>query len=262
MSTPKEMSYFSKDEVYARGAQWYANLFAGAKPSQVCGEASTTYSRWPTYDKTVSRLADAQPDAKLVYLLRNPVDRLFSFYAHRMRAEVTTTFEEFLDSTPEATESGRYMTQINKFLERFSRQQICVLFTEDLRANPGHVLDTLRSFLSLAEFDFMHAGPIVANEGGGKFYAATALNRTISALKRAPAMSPLLKRVPSSVRKSGYEWLANGPVGRKLRKKHRSNMSSLTPQLRKRLLAMYISEIEALEEFTGRNLDHWKREAA
>lgn len=260
MSTPKEMSYFSKDEVFERGVQWYANLFADAKSTQICGEASTTYSRWPLYEKTVERLYAAQPDAKLIYLLRNPVDRAFSFYAHRMRENVTTSFEAFLESTPEAIDSGRYMTQIQQYLEVFPEKQLHLLFTSDMREDPQATLASAGQFLGLADFDYLRDGPITANEGGGKFYAGAALTRTISSLKRTPVVSPLLRRLPSGLRKSGYDWLANGPVGKRLRRRHQHSMSNLTPELRQRLQKIYLDEIEQLEAFTGRDLAAWKGE--
>ncbi len=262
MSTPKEMSFFSKDEVYDRGFRWYASLFADAKPTQICGEASTTYSRWPTYTNTVERLAAAQPAAKLIYVLRNPAERLYSFYAHRMRASVTASFEEFLERTPEAIDSGRYMTQIRQYLEVFPEEQLLVLFTGDMRDAPQNVLQQVGDFLGLSEFDYLRAGPIRANEGGGKYYASTALTRTINTLKRTPAMKPLLQRMPASLKKSGYEWLANGPVGRRLRRRHQSHMSRLTPELRCQIEDIFREEIEQLEEYTGRDLAAWKGEVA
>ena len=262
MSTPKEMSFFSKDEVYERGMQWYASLFADAKPSQVCGEASTTYSRWPTYQETVSRLAAAQPNAKLVYLLRDPVERLYSFYAHRMRGGVTTSLSRFLEETPEAVESGKYMTQIEQYLNAFPVEQLQVMFTSELRDSPQEVLSGLGAFLGLSSFDYLEGGPIRANEGGGKYYAGSALTKTITAFKRAPAVSPLLKSVPASLRKTGYEWLANGPVGRKLRRRHQDKLPPLTPALRRQFRDFYYEDIEQLEEFTGRDLSEWKGDGA
>lgn len=262
MSTPKEMSFFSKDEVYEKGLSWYASLFEEAKPSQVCGEASTTYSRWPTYTETVSRLAAVQPHAKLIYLLRDPVERLYSFYAHRMRAGVTTSLDQFLQETPEAIESGKYMTQIQQYLGAFPREQMLILFTSDMRDAPQEVLSNVGEFLGLSGFDYLQDGPIRANEGGGKYYAGSALTRTITAFKRAPAVSPLLKSVPASLRKSGYEWLANGPVGRKLRRRHQSNLPPLTEQIRSKFRKYYFEDIEQLEAFTGRDLAEWKGEGA
>ncbi len=262
MSTPKEMSYFSKDDVFERGIQWYADLFADASDDQLCGEASTTYTRWPLYDKTVERLYAAQPEARLIYLVRDPVERLFSFYAHRMREKVTTTFEDFLRRTPEAIDSGRYMTQIKQYLRVFQEQQMLVLFTKDLRDTPEQTLSKVGDFLSLPEYDFLQAGPIRANQGGGKYYAAASLTQAIRTVKRTPALGSLVKVVPGPLRKSGYEWLANGPVGKRLRRRHQNNMCVVTPKMRQQIFDLYREEIEELEAFTGRSLPDWKGESA
>jgi len=45
MSTPKEPFYFSDDEVFSRGREWYLNLFSNAEPNQLCGESSTHYTK-------------------------------------------------------------------------------------------------------------------------------------------------------------------------------------------------------------------------
>ena len=259
MSVPKEMSYFSKDEVYQRGVEWYADLFADAQPSQLCGEASTTYTRWPLYQNTVARLAAARPDARLLYIVRNPVDRLFSFYAHRMRENVTTSFENFLTATPEAVDSGRYMTQIKQYLEYFPEEQLQILFSQDLRDSPQPTLRKACQFLDLPAFDFLAQGPIQANEGGGKYFASASLTRSIRRLKRSPAFASLINRMPAPTRKAGYEWLANGPIGKRLRRRHQNRMSLVTPQQRQRLCELYRDEIEQLEEYTSRDLSAWKK---
>lgn len=257
MSDPKEMSFFSKDEVFEKGFPWYTELFSGAREDQLCGEASTTYTRWPLYPQTVERIHASCPEARLIYIVRNPVDRLYSFYAHRMREHVTSTFSQFLEQTPEAVDSGRFMTQINQFLERFHQEQLLVLFNYDLLHQPAVTLSRAAVHLGLPEFDFLAAGPIRANEGGGKFYASSSLTKTIHTLKRVPAVNSLLKCVPAETRKAGYEWLADGPIGKRLRRRHQRRLCSLTPALRAELFEIYREEINHLQEFTGRDLSHW-----
>jgi len=262
LSTPKEPSFFCDDKIYDRGIEWYGSLFADASYEQLCGEASTTYTRWPFYENTAQRLAEAQPDAKLIYLLRNPADRLYSFYGHRMRENVTTTFEKFMAETSEAVDSGRYMTQLNEYLRYFSREQILVLFTHDLKESPQQTLRDAAEFLGIDGFDFLQDGSVQANRGGGHHYAASSLTRTIQNLKRSPAIAGMLNRVPSSARRAGYRWLADGPLGKKLRSQHLRQLTPYTPALRKQLTEFYLPEIEALEAFTGRDLSEWKGDLA
>ena len=106
MSPEKEPCYFSHDDVYAKGEDWYRSLFAGARDDQICGEASTTYSRWPQYPHAAERIARAIPQARFIYVMRHPVERIYSFYGHRMRLQVTMTLEQFLTAVPEAIDSS------------------------------------------------------------------------------------------------------------------------------------------------------------
>lgn len=262
MSTPKEMSFFSKPEVYARGFDWYGQLFADARDDQLCGEASTTYARWPTFEGTADRMAAAIPDAKLLYLLRNPVDRLYSFYAHRMREQVTADIETFLRETPEAVHSGLYRSQVDELLRRYPREQLHVLLLEDLKADPGGELERVRGFLGLPEFDFLAAPPIVANQGSGRHAATTSITRAIDAVKRTPVLGKATRLAPPAVRRRAFAWLQQGPVGRRLKRRHTSKMTPLTPALRRRLYALFAEDVASLEVFLGRDLSHWKESPA
>ncbi|NER32103.1 MAG: sulfotransferase domain-containing protein, partial [Symploca sp. SIO1C4] len=47
MSNPKEPDFFAIDHIYDQGIDWYSSLFSEARLKQVCGEASTTYTRLP-----------------------------------------------------------------------------------------------------------------------------------------------------------------------------------------------------------------------
>ena len=59
MSEEKEPNFFSNDEVYAKGLDWYSSLFANAPPGAACGESSTHYTKLPTYPQTVARMREA-----------------------------------------------------------------------------------------------------------------------------------------------------------------------------------------------------------
>ena len=79
MTTPKEPCFFSDDDVYARGLDWYRGLFAAAPTDAVCGESSTHYTKRPTHPHSAERIArDLGPDVRFVYLMRHPIDRLVS----------------------------------------------------------------------------------------------------------------------------------------------------------------------------------------
>jgi hypothetical protein len=257
MSTPKEMSFFSKDEVYARGFDWYCSLFAAAGEHQLCGEASTTYSRWPTYTQAAERIALATPQVKLLYVLRNPVERLYSFYGHRMRERVTCDLHTFLAETPEAIDSGRYMQQISRYLEHFPASQIEVLFLEDLVGSPRKLLTRVGEFLGLEPFDYLADGDLTANPGGGVFYASQRLTRSIDLVKRVPLASSTLRLISPESRRRAFQWLQSGPIGQRLRKAHRQQLTPLTPAVRAQLYELFADDVEQLAQFTARDLSHW-----
>lgn len=262
MSTPKEMSFFSKPEVFARGFTWYTALFDPARDDQLCGEASTTYARWPTHQGTAERLKAAIPDARLIYLVRNPVDRVYSFYAHRMREEVTAEIEPFLADTPEAIHSGLYMSQIEELLRHFPREQLHVMLLDDLKACPQTQIEGVLQFLGLDSIDLSTEKQIVANQGSGHFAATQSVTRLASKIKRVPVVGQAVRLVPSGARRAAFNWLQKGPIGRRLKGRHTRRMTPLTPALRRRLYRYFSEDLERFEAFLGRDLSHWKVTAA
>jgi hypothetical protein len=60
----------------------YRDLFRGAQPGQVRGEASTDYTRWPQFPGVPARMSSIFPDLKLLYIVRHPVDRAYSHFCH------------------------------------------------------------------------------------------------------------------------------------------------------------------------------------
>jgi hypothetical protein len=94
LSTPKEPHFFTFNR--DRGLDWYAERFAGPRDDRVLLDASTSYSAWPfscddgdaTDDPRVGvpeRIRSLRPDARFIYLLRDPVERAYSAYWHRVR---------------------------------------------------------------------------------------------------------------------------------------------------------------------------------
>jgi hypothetical protein len=82
MATPKEPNFFSDDDIFARGLDWYAALFEAADPGDLKGEASTHYTKLPTYPETLDRARAVLEAPRLVYMIRNPIDRAVSHFIH------------------------------------------------------------------------------------------------------------------------------------------------------------------------------------
>jgi hypothetical protein len=148
MSRPKEPNFFSDDEVYALGLDWYASLFRESPEGGLLGESSTHYTKRPNHPWTVERMARALPDVKLVYLMRHPIDRLVSHYRHEwLDRRIVVTIDEAIDLHPELVDYGRYAMQLEPYLDAFGPDRVHPIFFERLVAEPQAELERLCEFL-------------------------------------------------------------------------------------------------------------------
>jgi hypothetical protein len=151
MSSPKEPCYFSDDENYAKGSDWYADCF---KPILGCinGESSTHYSKLPTHPETVSRMLDDGLHAtKFVYILRDPIERLISQYVHEwtenlIKGDINIAIHEH----PRLVEYSRYYYQLSPYLDNFPISQIKLVFFEALKTYPDTTLNSICRFIGLS----------------------------------------------------------------------------------------------------------------
>lgn len=148
MTTPKEPNFFSDDAVWARGEGWYRGLFATAPEGALKGEASTHYTKLPTHPQTLERLAAVLDRPKLVYMIRNPVERAVSHHIHEwtegaMSDDIVADFARH----PELVEYGRYGMQIAPYAERFGATSVLLTSLEALTADPEGEFARVGAFL-------------------------------------------------------------------------------------------------------------------
>ena len=148
MCTPKEPNFFSDAEQYAKGMAWYADLFANAPAGSLLGEASTHYTKLPTHPKTVERLKKHLPNARLVYVMRHPVDRLVSHYMHEWSTGVYHCgIGEAINKYPELIAYGRYAMQLEPYFEAFGRDAVLPVFFNRLVCEPQAELERICKFI-------------------------------------------------------------------------------------------------------------------
>lgn len=126
----------------------YAGLFKAAQSDQVVGEGSTTYI---VSERVPARIASVVPQARIIALLRNPIDRAYSAYFHHLKNfRVVHTFEEQLKFEPwDLLKAGSYRAHVERYLRCFPREQVLILPFEELVANTQVVLDRACDFLGL-----------------------------------------------------------------------------------------------------------------
>ena len=148
ITTPKEPNFFSDDAVFARGLPWYENLFDAARPGDLRGEASTHYTKLPSHPHTLDRLLPVLPGAKLICMIRNPLDRAVSHYIHEWSmGKMSGDIEAAFDQHPELIDYGRYGHQLAPWVESFGRTALFVSSLEVMTAAPQALLDRLSAFL-------------------------------------------------------------------------------------------------------------------
>jgi hypothetical protein len=252
MSAQKEPEFFSRDAVFEQGLEWYRSLFSQARPDQMCGEASTTYARWPHLPNVPERIMESLPNARFIYIMRHPVDRAYSHYCQHMRLGVTMTFEEALKRDAIYVDCGMYLMQIERYLRYFPRDAFLFLFSAELRKDPHSVLRSVQEFLGLPVLDLVQDEPVTANPTTSAHYIR---EHTTGQLRRLPGVSALADRTPQAWRDAFYALIRRSPVGRWLAAQHRT--APMLPETRRRLLALFEGPNRALGEFLGRDLSHW-----
>jgi hypothetical protein len=158
----KELHYF--DEHHARGPGWYAARFAHAPPGTLAGEVTPRYLFAP---RAAERIAALLPEARLIAILRDPVERAYSQYALTVRDEAYAgDFRRFLAERPDALERGLYHAQLARYSARFARERLCLLVFEEAVRDPARACRTLAGFLGVEAERFRP--PEAARNAGGR----------------------------------------------------------------------------------------------
>ena len=263
MCNPKEPDFFSIDTNYAKGIDWYSSLFENAKPTQICGEASTTYSRLHQYPKTVERIARIIPQVKIIYIMRHPVDRAYSFYIHRFKGSlykpehaVLNSFEETIEQQKEFIDSSHYYYQIKQYLNFFPRESFLFLLLEDLKQKPGEILDRLLNFINVDNSINLIDEKIVANKADDypRWYIKKQL---LSPIKRIPGIDLLSSFVPQKLKSNLYETIKQAKYQQW--KATQITPPPMLPETRKMLLEHFAEPNFKLSQFLNRDLSHWNR---
>jgi Sulfotransferase domain len=187
----KEVSFF--DRHYAHGERWY-RAHMPVRRDGIVGEASPSYLFHPLAPERVARML---PGARLIALLRNPVDRAFSHYQHevalgreplsfegalaredermqgeleRMLAEPTYFSHAWWNYTYVAR--GRYAEQLERWFAAFPREQLLVLLTDDLAADTAGTYARTLEFLG-AEQRELDSYPRIFERDYGEMDPAT-----------------------------------------------------------------------------------------
>lgn len=149
----KEPQFFTNE--LEKGYDWYLQLWdKDLRQDKILLEASTNYTKMPVFPNAAERIAgfvrETNADAKFIYIMRNPVDRIESQYTHALSSGWSShTIEQVVDCDSEYIELSRYAKQLDVYYEMFPADDILLLNFQDLIEEPAAVIHKICSFLDI-----------------------------------------------------------------------------------------------------------------
>lgn len=149
--TLKEPNFFAADDKWAQGTAWYRELWA-PEPGQLRLDSSPNYTKRHLWPDAARRMASITPEARLVYIVREPLERIVSHHLHLVASgrEVRSFATVMRDLDNPLVATTRYAWQLEPWLEAFARDQLLVLRADELQARPR---DTVARVLEFAGVD-------------------------------------------------------------------------------------------------------------
>lgn len=262
MSFVKEPMFFSRDDYYANGIEWYGRTFFPEAPkTRWRGEASPHYLYWA--DKVAPRIRASleSKDLRFVVALRDPVTRAYSWYWNMIKeGEEKLSFEEALALEEERLQQHEdlqirgsmiygyqkgslYANQIREYLRHFPKAQFFFILQEDLQNPQSPALQSLYSFLNIEPqtSTLVKSNPSVQPR----------LPKLQSWLRNNSPIKEVFKRViPFGLRHSVKTYLME----------KNSRAFSYPPMLAETqamLRSRFAEEVSELQSLIDRDLSHW-----
>lgn len=196
MTSVKEPMCFVGPEWRARLAE-YGDLFD--RPAPVRGEASTAYAAYPWEPEIPDRIAGTVPDARAVYLVRDPVDRALSHYAQMVWDHMPVRpFDELMRDLEDPMNMpvwcSRYATQLERWQARVGPDRVLVVDQRDLRLDTAATVHRVLRFLGATD-DFESPDWSRRHNRAEDHRRPTALARRLGPrAQRLRPLRPLLER--------------------------------------------------------------------
>lgn len=273
MSKDKEPWFFAADklreadeynqqktpEFKYRNKKDYFSLFSDAGPEKYRGESSTRYIFSKTAPAGISRL---QPRAKIIIMLRNPVDFMYSFHSEKMKggAEDIENFEKALQAEPARkqykkmprkvvcpsdlfySELARFSGYIEKYQNYFPGDQIKIVILEEIKKNPAKIYKEILEFLKVEDTDFIpEFHTYNANAKVRSRRLSDFIKNSVYTKKAARLILP--DKIRKKITLTAEEW-----------NKKTVQRPPLPDKTRKELMAKFKPEVQKLAGITGKDL--------
>ena len=246
MTREKELNFFVAELNWERGLAWYESQFAGKATH--CGESSPSYTGYPRFAAVPARMHAVVPDAKLIYVVRDPVARMVSHYVHLVAAGTET---RALEDALRAKQPNDYLSrsmyhmQLEQFLTFYPTSQILVICAEELRDRRAETLREVFRFLDVDDSFTSRGFSSTRHRSSLKRRRSATADRIAAVWRRGPLM-----RLPRALRWNA-EWVTTYPFSRAM------EQPAVPEHLRHELAQLVEEDVRRLRESTGQEFDGW-----
>ena len=230
----------------------YEAVFAGASREKAIGEVCPPYMYVP---EAAQRILHHIPDAKLIAILRNPIDRAYSSFMHLVRegSESCTKFDDALSLEDERiaknwrfmwhyTKVGFYFNQLKTYFDLFDTSHLRIYLYDDFSSSPTKLMQNIFQFLEVDD----------------QFVPDMSIRHNATGIPKSRKLRNLIEK-PNAVK-----MLLKPLVPEKLRQRirvtqttHNLRRPPLEKETRQKLAVTFRDDVHQLEDLIGRDLSHW-----
>jgi len=268
MSRKKELDFFIAEKKWRKGIDWYRSHFV--EPAAVYGESSPNYTHRFFFQGVPQRMAAVVPDVKLIYLVRDPIERIISHYLHMYAdGKEDRDISEALASLDknQYVSSSQYFYQLEQYLQVFPSENILVITSEALSQSPQDTMKQVFQFLGVStEFatnaklkgvnDLLIFGSAIAQSN---FKFDQKLHRSAYKIRRQlpedswpiKMIAKAITSMPAEIRPHAEKILYR-PFSKKV------SRPTLDGETRSRILDYLDEDISRLEDYTKQDFSAWR----
>lgn len=225
---------------YDRGVDWYREHFQGVTGERAIGELSHNYLYHP---EAPGRIAAMNPEMKLLVCLREPAERAFSDYLHKVKnGRIDMSFEEAIEQEPSIVERGKYHKYLKPYIERFGRDAVHVGVFDELRTDPDLFAKRVFEFLEVEDREVpAHLRKKIMPAGDPRSFTIAQAAKKVSSFMRRIGLRAVVGTVKRSpqIRHLLYRPYRNG------------EKPQMRPETEQSLRQTFAPEIRQLDELLG-----------
>jgi hypothetical protein len=237
MTKDKDIDFFSKPEKYKQGLSFYNDYLV--ENDLLKGESSVSYAMLHAYPKTVFNIKEKLGEqTKFIYVVRDPIVRIISHYIHNLSAgRIKQNLNDFISNIPidsHYLQTSRYYQQISGYLQHYSKNNILIISTENLKNQRKKTLKKVFDFLNIDSNFYDDRYDIVKHKSSQKLI----YNKFGKLVAKTPFIWRYKNKIPFTGKKIKTEKISDENI--------------------KKLQALLKNDIQQFKEFSNCNFSEWE----